>query len=131
MPIDKFWEKNFFTRLSNPREHCVFVHPRSSPNKIVAVMFIEQVSEDTVYLFSGSIIPEYQNRGLIRRMGLKVQERFPDTNIVFCVRPENQVSRVRANHLGTLTSLPSSLGSKKLKKKYLYYVVHSKQRAKM
>ena len=69
-------------------------------------------------------MPEYQNKGLMRVMGEKIRERFPDTNIIWCVRPDNKMSRDKAAHYGALTSPPPSLGSKKLKKNYLYFVVN-------
>lgn len=75
------------------------------------------------YLFSNYGVSGFQNRGLIRRMGWKIREKFPNTNLVWCVRPDNQVSRVRAQHLGESVKIPEVLGERKLKKKYLYYML--------
>eukprot|EP00026_Physarum_polycephalum_P011793 Phypoly_transcript_12037.p1 GENE.Phypoly_transcript_12037~~Phypoly_transcript_12037.p1 ORF type:complete len:182 (+),score=24.05 Phypoly_transcript_12037:516-1061(+) len=116
--LEKFWELNFSTRLRNPSEYCVFARPASNLTKIVAVMSAQKVHEDTIYLYSWSVLPEYQNMGLTHKMGRKVIERFPNTNIVllWCVKSDPHTRRN-----GTNTDV-----QKKAKKEYLYYVLRSK-----
>eukprot|EP00026_Physarum_polycephalum_P015847 Phypoly_transcript_16633.p1 GENE.Phypoly_transcript_16633~~Phypoly_transcript_16633.p1 ORF type:complete len:151 (+),score=9.77 Phypoly_transcript_16633:306-758(+) len=95
LPLAKYWARHFSTHMSAPEHFCVFAYPRDAKKQIAGIMLAEIGFENSVTLTEGSVLSEHQNEGLLQKMKLEVQKKFPKTNIVWCIRPYNQaVSRV-------------------------------------
>lgn len=123
LPLEKYWVNEFHARLSKPSLHCVFVHPRTRPTTIVGTMFFERVDATNMFFFSGNVIPEFQNRGLLRRMACKVVEKFPECTMTWYVRPDNKEVLKKALQFGAQFAPPAAIniGNRKLKNRYVYY----------